>query len=151
MTITTYEVPVLIKVTVERDSSTGEIRVAAATADNECAPWGGSSEPVAWEVNFEQWHEGFGDPDIEAVWEGAYQWLEHHDLVNVARAARMQAMSAAALRMFSSWPGHARQDGLLPAYRTANAALSMIEQTQRDPFRFYLRRLPANRVKAVTP
>ena len=138
----TFEIPVLVKVTVEV-SDAGATRVIGAKADNECAPWSGSTEPAAWEPGPQLWHTDFGDDVIEDAWRQAYEFLERHDLVTVMRVARREAALVAALKLFDRWPAHARQDGLQSAYRAAHNALGLVDQAQRaDPFKFYLRRSP---------
>lgn len=70
----TYEVPVLIKVTVTVEDD-GTTRVISACADSECAPWANSADPAAWEPATDTWHTDFGS-DAEVPWLAAYASLE---------------------------------------------------------------------------
>jgi hypothetical protein len=70
----TYEIPVLLKVTVTVEDD-GSTRVISACADNEAAPWAYSADPCAYEPDTETWHDGFGS-DAEAPWQAAYASIE---------------------------------------------------------------------------
>lgn len=63
--MTTYEVPVIVTVIVERDDD-GTTRATHATPDQEGGPWAFSGYPAAYDPEAGEWHDLTYWPDEDA-------------------------------------------------------------------------------------